>query len=97
MYMYIYVYVFVYIVFSVFYHGFLCITKECWLALGALQAINANSAKMIQRAIACAPRGERANWMLVVQVGALSGQSCQCTGVFSRIHYIDNSSINYFM
>jgi hemoglobin-like flavoprotein len=34
-----------------------------------MKAINANSGAMIVKAIACAPRGERANWMLLVQVG----------------------------
>eukprot|EP00747_Dinoflagellata_sp_TGD_P126435 gnl/TRDRNA2_/TRDRNA2_174280_c19_seq5.p1 gnl/TRDRNA2_/TRDRNA2_174280_c19~~gnl/TRDRNA2_/TRDRNA2_174280_c19_seq5.p1 ORF type:complete len:946 (-),score=186.37 gnl/TRDRNA2_/TRDRNA2_174280_c19_seq5:45-2477(-) len=34
-----------------------------------MKAINANSPKMLQKAISCASRGERASWMLVVQVG----------------------------
>lgn len=37
-----------------------------------MQAINANSAKQLQKAIACAPRGERAQWMLTVRVGTQS-------------------------
>merc|ERR1719337_291720 len=34
-----------------------------------MKAINANSQKLLKKAIACAPRGERAAWMLIVQVG----------------------------
>jgi hypothetical protein len=34
-----------------------------------MKAINTNSQKMMKKAISCAPRGERANWMLLVQVG----------------------------
>jgi len=34
-----------------------------------MKAINANSQKLLKKAIGCAPRGERANWMLLVQVG----------------------------
>jgi hypothetical protein len=34
-----------------------------------MQAININSAKALDKAIACAPRGERAKWMLLIQVG----------------------------
>merc|ERR1719231_2033145 len=34
-----------------------------------MKAINANSQKMLKKAIGCAPRGERAQWMLLVQVG----------------------------
>ncbi len=37
-----------------------------------MKAINANSEKMLAKAIACAPRGGRAAWMLVVQVGTQS-------------------------
>merc|ERR1719158_1478316 len=37
-----------------------------------MKAINANSARMLNKAIGCAPRGERAAWMLVVQVGTQS-------------------------
>merc|ERR1719217_969430 len=37
-----------------------------------MKAINANSQKMLKKAIGCAPRGERAAWMLVVQVGTQS-------------------------
>lgn len=37
-----------------------------------MKAINANSAKMTRKALACAPRGERADWMLIVQVGTQS-------------------------
>lgn len=37
-----------------------------------MKAINNNSAKMLRKAIAAAPRGERADWMLVVQVGSQS-------------------------
>lgn len=34
-----------------------------------MKAINFNSKKMTLKSISCAPRGERASWMLVVQVG----------------------------
>lgn len=34
-----------------------------------MTAINANSQRLMRKAISCAPRGERASWMLVVQVG----------------------------
>lgn len=34
----------------------------------ARQAVNANSEKLLRNAISCAPRAERANWMLHVQV-----------------------------
>jgi hypothetical protein len=34
-----------------------------------MKAINSNSLKLLKKAIGCAPRGERASWMLVVQVG----------------------------
>jgi hypothetical protein len=34
-----------------------------------MKAINKNSTKLLQKAISCAPRGERASWMLTVQVG----------------------------
>jgi len=34
-----------------------------------MKAINNNSAKQVERALSCAPRGERAEWMLIVQVG----------------------------
>jgi hypothetical protein len=34
-----------------------------------MRAINQNSQKLLDKAISCAPRGERANWMLLVQVG----------------------------
>jgi hemoglobin-like flavoprotein len=37
-----------------------------------MKAINANSQKMLRKAISCAPRGERAKWMLLVQVGTQS-------------------------
>merc|ERR1719324_1487314 len=37
-----------------------------------MKAINANSQKLIRKAIGCAPRGERAAWMLLVQVGTQS-------------------------
>eukprot|EP00913_Durusdinium_trenchii_P032174 g30127.t1 len=35
-------------------------------------AVNANSKKMLQRAISCAPRGQRFQWLLKVQVGTQS-------------------------
>jgi len=34
-----------------------------------MKAINNNSVKTLQKAISCAPRGERANWMLLIKVG----------------------------
>jgi hypothetical protein len=34
-----------------------------------MRAINSNSMKQLKKAVGCAPRGERANWMLIVQVG----------------------------
>mmetsp|Transcript_44684 Transcript_44684/g.103258 ORF Transcript_44684/g.103258 Transcript_44684/m.103258 type:complete len:1213 (-) Transcript_44684:53-3691(-) len=34
-----------------------------------MKAINNNSARQVERAVSCAPRGERADWMLLVQVG----------------------------
>merc|ERR1719171_956657 len=34
-----------------------------------MKAINTNSIKALKKAISCAPRGERAQWMLLVQVG----------------------------
>jgi len=34
-----------------------------------MKAINANSQKLMKKAISCAPRGERAQWMLLIQVG----------------------------
>merc|ERR1719230_2088140 len=34
-----------------------------------MKAINANSVKALQKAMACAPRGERARWCLIIQVG----------------------------
>mmetsp|Transcript_58317 Transcript_58317/g.92577 ORF Transcript_58317/g.92577 Transcript_58317/m.92577 type:complete len:1224 (-) Transcript_58317:186-3857(-) len=34
-----------------------------------MQAVNSNSTKLLRNAISCAPRGERATWMLTVQVG----------------------------
>jgi hypothetical protein len=34
-----------------------------------MKAINSNSQKTLRKAISCAPRGERSNWMLLVQVG----------------------------
>ena len=33
-----------------------------------MKAINNNSAKQVAKAVCCAPRGERSNWMLLVQV-----------------------------
>jgi hypothetical protein len=35
-----------------------------------MKAINSNSTMMLKKAIGCAPRGERATWLLTVQVGA---------------------------
>merc|ERR1740117_1661123 len=37
-----------------------------------MKAINQNSEKLLKKAIGCAPRGERAAWMLIVQVGTQS-------------------------
>jgi hypothetical protein len=37
-----------------------------------MKAINTNSQKLLKKAISCAPRGERARWMLLVQVGTQS-------------------------
>lgn len=37
-----------------------------------MKAVDANSAKQLKKAISCAPRGERAKWLLVVQVGTQS-------------------------
>jgi len=37
-----------------------------------MKAINANNRRQMSRAAACAPRGERATWMLTVQVGTQS-------------------------
>ncbi|CAK9094546.1 Uncharacterized protein SCF082_LOCUS44436 [Durusdinium trenchii] len=37
-----------------------------------MKAVNANSKKMLQRAISCAPRGQRFQWLLKVQVGTQS-------------------------
>jgi len=37
-----------------------------------MKAINQNSQKMLRKAVSCAPRGERASWMLIVQVGTRS-------------------------
>lgn len=37
-----------------------------------MKAINSNNTKQLKKAIGCAPRGERAAWMLVVQVGTQS-------------------------
>jgi hypothetical protein len=37
-----------------------------------MRAINTNNAKQVKKAISCAPRGERAEWMLTVQVGTQS-------------------------
>lgn len=37
-----------------------------------MKAINANSTKLLRKAIDCAPRGERALWLLLVQVGSQS-------------------------
>jgi hemoglobin-like flavoprotein/uncharacterized membrane protein YgcG len=34
-----------------------------------MKAINTNNAKQLKKAIGCAPRGERATWLLLVQVG----------------------------
>mmetsp|Transcript_41104 Transcript_41104/g.76493 ORF Transcript_41104/g.76493 Transcript_41104/m.76493 type:complete len:1133 (-) Transcript_41104:34-3432(-) len=45
------------------------ITEGCTIVM---KAINNNSQKAMRRSIACAPRGERADWMLIVQVGTRS-------------------------
>lgn len=37
-----------------------------------MKAINANSGKLLQKAVACAPRGERSRWVLTIQVGTQS-------------------------
>eukprot|EP00429_Kryptoperidinium_foliaceum_P043833 CAMPEP_0176107138 /NCGR_PEP_ID=MMETSP0120_2-20121206/53766_1 /TAXON_ID=160619 /ORGANISM="Kryptoperidinium foliaceum, Strain CCMP 1326" /LENGTH=1123 /DNA_ID=CAMNT_0017441265 /DNA_START=66 /DNA_END=3437 /DNA_ORIENTATION=- len=37
-----------------------------------MKAINANSGKLLRKAVSCAPRGQRALWMLNVQVGTQS-------------------------
>ncbi|CAE7529874.1 unnamed protein product [Symbiodinium pilosum] len=37
-----------------------------------MKAVNANSKKMLQRAISCAPRGQRFQWLLKIQVGTHS-------------------------
>jgi len=37
-----------------------------------MKAINKNNSKELKKAISCAPRGERAGWMLIVQVGTQS-------------------------
>mmetsp|Transcript_43045 Transcript_43045/g.98995 ORF Transcript_43045/g.98995 Transcript_43045/m.98995 type:complete len:1102 (+) Transcript_43045:133-3438(+) len=37
-----------------------------------MKAINQNSQQQLKKAIGCAPRGERATWMLLVQVGTQS-------------------------
>merc|ERR1711972_563444 len=37
-----------------------------------MKAINANSAKLLKKAVSCAPRGKRALWMLNIQVGTQS-------------------------
>jgi len=37
-----------------------------------MKAINQNSQKLLRKAVSCAPRGERASWMLIVQVGTRS-------------------------
>merc|ERR1719210_142236 len=37
-----------------------------------MKAINANSGKMLKKAVSCAPRGKRAVWMLNIQVGTQS-------------------------
>ena len=37
-----------------------------------MKAINTNSVKQLKKAVGCAPRGERAGWMLLVQVGTQS-------------------------
>jgi len=37
-----------------------------------MKAINANSGKLLKKAVSCAPRGKRALWMLNIQVGTQS-------------------------
>ena len=37
-----------------------------------MKAINADSQKLLKKAVSCAPRGERSGWMLTVQVGTQS-------------------------
>merc|ERR1719414_2724862 len=37
-----------------------------------MKAINANSGKLLKKAVSCAPRGKRAMWMLNIQVGTQS-------------------------
>mmetsp|Transcript_55947 Transcript_55947/g.130754 ORF Transcript_55947/g.130754 Transcript_55947/m.130754 type:complete len:1124 (+) Transcript_55947:79-3450(+) len=37
-----------------------------------MKAVNANSKKMLQKAISCAPRGQRFQWLLKIQVGTHS-------------------------
>merc|ERR1719265_1068190 len=37
-----------------------------------MKAINENSQKQLKKAIGCAPRGARAQWLLIVQVGTQS-------------------------
>merc|ERR1719449_45355 len=37
-----------------------------------MKAINTNNAKQLKKAIGCAPRGERSDWMLTIQVGTQS-------------------------
>merc|ERR1719359_1221619 len=37
-----------------------------------MKAINSNNAKQLKKAIGCAPRGERSQWMLMIQVGTQS-------------------------
>jgi len=45
------------------------ITEGCTIVM---KAINNNSQKAMRKSISCAPRGERADWMLIVQVGTRS-------------------------
>eukprot|EP00445_Apocalathium_hangoei_P024352 CAMPEP_0203930556 /NCGR_PEP_ID=MMETSP0359-20131031/69271_1 /ASSEMBLY_ACC=CAM_ASM_000338 /TAXON_ID=268821 /ORGANISM="Scrippsiella Hangoei, Strain SHTV-5" /LENGTH=1214 /DNA_ID=CAMNT_0050859743 /DNA_START=103 /DNA_END=3744 /DNA_ORIENTATION=+ len=37
-----------------------------------MKAINVNSVKMLKKAVSCAPRGRRSQWLLLVQVGTQS-------------------------
>jgi len=37
-----------------------------------MKAINSNSAKALRKAISCAPRGDRSDWQLLIQVGTRS-------------------------
>mmetsp|Transcript_4707 Transcript_4707/g.13115 ORF Transcript_4707/g.13115 Transcript_4707/m.13115 type:complete len:1236 (-) Transcript_4707:77-3784(-) len=37
-----------------------------------MKAINVNSTRMLKKAVSCAPRGQRATWLLLVQVGTQS-------------------------